>query len=122
MAPNLVEGLVCTRLPDGTPCTNVPCVVIEHSPTGYEWGYGGSGPADLALNVLVVLFMERGLTGRRKVTCWDKSRVPERAYNLHQQFKWDVIAKIPREGGTVSRATLDAWLDAHLAKKRDGTL
>ena len=23
-----------------------------HSPTGYEWGYGGSGPADLALSIL----------------------------------------------------------------------
>ena len=32
--------------------TNVPHLVVHHSPTGYEWGYGGSGPADLALNIL----------------------------------------------------------------------
>jgi len=25
---------------------------IRHSPTGYEWGYAGSGPADLALSIL----------------------------------------------------------------------
>ncbi|MBT9252140.1 MAG: hypothetical protein KM296_00220 [Brockia lithotrophica] len=26
--------------------------VERHSPTGFEWGYGGSGPADLALSIL----------------------------------------------------------------------
>lgn len=25
---------------------------IRHSPTGLEWGYSGSGPADLALSIL----------------------------------------------------------------------
>lgn len=27
--------------------------VVRHSPTGYTWGYAGSGPADLALSLLV---------------------------------------------------------------------
>ena len=26
--------------------------VVLHSPTGFGWGYGGSGPADLALSIL----------------------------------------------------------------------
>ncbi len=26
---------------------------VWHSPSGFEWGYGGSGPADLALNILL---------------------------------------------------------------------
>lgn len=26
--------------------------VVYHSPTGIEWGYGGSGPADMALTIL----------------------------------------------------------------------
>lgn len=25
---------------------------VKHSPTGFEWGYLGSGPADLALSIL----------------------------------------------------------------------
>jgi len=25
---------------------------VRHSPTGFEWGYLGSGPADLALSIL----------------------------------------------------------------------
>jgi hypothetical protein len=27
--------------------------VVKHSPTGFEWGYAGSGPHDLALNLLI---------------------------------------------------------------------
>src|SRR5512135_81505 len=26
--------------------------LVKHSPTGFSWGYGGSGPADLALSIL----------------------------------------------------------------------
>jgi hypothetical protein len=40
------------READGSLRANVPRTVIEHSPTGFECGYGGSGPADLALNIL----------------------------------------------------------------------
>lgn len=31
--------------------TNVQRLVYRHSPTGFNFGYGGSGPADLALNI-----------------------------------------------------------------------
>lgn len=27
--------------------------VVRHSPDGFAWGYGGSGPAELALNIIV---------------------------------------------------------------------
>lgn len=30
--------------------------VVRHSPTGFEWGYGGSGPSDLALSILTDVF------------------------------------------------------------------
>lgn len=33
---------------------NVPRSVYRHSPTGYNFGYGGSGPADLALNICLM--------------------------------------------------------------------
>ena len=41
-----------TRSNDDCRVTNVPWTVIQHSPDGFEWGYEGSGPADLALNIL----------------------------------------------------------------------
>ena len=49
--------------------------VWNHSPTGFEVGYGGSGPAQLAL----ALLLEAGLSD-------------ERAVHLHQRFKWDFLA------------------------------
>jgi hypothetical protein len=29
--------------------------LVDHSPTGFSWGYGGSGPAQLALAILADL-------------------------------------------------------------------
>ena len=48
--------------------------VYNHSPDGFNWGYGGSGPAQLALAIML------------KLT--DKS-------DGYQDFKWAVIAKLP---------------------------
>jgi hypothetical protein len=51
--------------------------VRSHSPTGFSWGYGGSGPAQLALAICI------DCVGRH------------RALEVYQAFKWDVIAKLP---------------------------
>lgn len=53
--------------------TNVQRSVYRHSPTGFNYGYGGSGPADLALNIL------------RMFT------TPEKADRMYQDFKWKFI-------------------------------
>jgi hypothetical protein len=52
----------------------------NHSPTGFEWGYGGSGPAQLALALLA-----------------DVLQNDARAAILHQRFKWKFIATIPQD-------------------------
>lgn len=49
--------------------------VNNHSPDGFNWGYGGSGPAQLALAIMLKL------TGK------------EEGY---QHFKWAVIAGLPQ--------------------------
>jgi hypothetical protein len=54
----------------------------NHSPTGLEWGYPGSGPAQLALALLA-----------------DALSDDETAVHLHQRFKWAVVAKLPQERG-----------------------
>ena len=50
--------------------------IVNHSPDGFNWGYGGSGPAQLALAILLELT--------------DK----DTALKNYQSFKWDVIAKL----------------------------
>jgi hypothetical protein len=51
----------------------------NHSPTGFEWGYAGSGPAQLALAILA-----------------DALNDDERALRLHQKFKFKVITMLDR--------------------------
>ena len=53
--------------------------VRNHSPSGFEWGYGGSGPAQLALAILLEEVDE------------------DCALNLYQDFKWVVIARLDGE-------------------------
>lgn len=50
----------------------------NHSPTGLNWGYGGSGPAQCALALLA-----------------DHLEDDREAVKLHQPFKWLVIIKLP---------------------------
>lgn len=59
----------------------------NHSPDGFAWGYGGSGPAQLALALCLRIFNH-------------KSK-PTPFYGLpfdYQALKWDIIARIPFEG------------------------
>lgn len=49
------DGLVFTPL---SPCLHVR----SHSPTGFEWGYCGSGPAQLALALCVDILGKAGKT------------------------------------------------------------
>jgi hypothetical protein len=47
----------------------------NHSPDGFNWGYGGSGPAQLALAIMLKL------TGKA---------------DGYQEFKWKYIANLPQ--------------------------
>lgn len=73
--------------------TNIPHILVRHSPTGLEWGYGGSGPADLALNILLKYGVAQ-----------------EWAERWHQDFKWKFVAGVPREGGVIVGADIRAWI------------
>jgi hypothetical protein len=46
----------------------------NHSPDGFNWGYGGSGPSQLALAVLLAVTGNPG---------------------HYQEFKWRIIAALP---------------------------
>jgi hypothetical protein len=52
--------------------------LINHSPDGFSWGYGGSGPSQLALAILLMMIDE------------------EDALRLYQDFKWKFIAGAPQ--------------------------
>lgn len=71
------RGLAVFR-PDGTPLP-MRLDLVNHSPTGFSCGYGGSGPAQLAFALLADIFDD------------------DYALEHYQEFKWNVIAKLPRD-------------------------
>ena len=107
----LIEGVSCWRAPDGTAKSSLPQRHVHYAPMGFDWGFGGSGPADLALNVLA-RFLPLAPEANSAVLR-DGSSVSEAAWALHQAFKYDLIATLPRAGGDISAKTIRAWITAH---------
>ncbi len=50
--------------------------LYNHSPDGFAWGYGGSGPAQLALALAADVLGDDA-----------------RAVRIHQALKWDLVAR-----------------------------
>ena len=73
--------------------------VREHSPTGFNWGYGGSGAAQLALAILLDVTNDNELT----------------ALTYYQAFKRDIVARWPiHSDWGITASTITYWLDAAL--------
>ncbi|MDD5368960.1 MAG: hypothetical protein PHQ40_07745 [Anaerolineaceae bacterium] len=78
--------------------------VILHSPTGFAWGYGGSGPADLALSILCDVLEEH--PKKKQLYGGDFQ-----ARDHYQQFKWEYIATWPFDGKwEIDSDTILCWL------------
>jgi len=65
----------------------------NHSPTGFEWGYAGSGPAQLALAIVA-----------------DHLGNDDQALNLYQRFKWTVVAELPHREWILTSEEIDQIL------------
>jgi len=81
------------------PITNIPfyskhAKLWSHSPNGFEWGYEGSGPAELARNIIFDACGD-----------WDKTQ------NHYQDFKREFIARIPFEGGKIEKKRVMDWIE-----------
>jgi hypothetical protein len=114
----LEKGIVLKR-DRGYACTNIPRLVTHHSPDGYEWGYGGSGPADLALNIAEMILIRIGYSGPRQ-KMW-RGECYEIADIIHQELKWEFIAAAPYDGGTIHIAQVERWVRGRLAQMQTAT-
>jgi len=107
----LENGLVLRR-DDGVVWTNCPHLVVHHSPSGFEYGYMGSGPADLALNVVEAILHRIGYAGER-MQCFDGACFSE-AWRLHQRFKQRFIAPLQQEEDyRIPYETMKGWILEH---------
>lgn len=80
--PIMVEGDFFTKTVrlNGVPLDHGESLkYCNHSPSGFSWGYGGSGPAQLALAILL------------------RIAPPPIALALYQAFKWEFVACWARE-------------------------
>lgn len=68
--------------------------LYNHSPTGFEWGYCGSGPAQLALAILA-----------------DHLDDDKQAFDFHHRFKWVVIVELPHRHWTLTSGEIDQVIE-----------
>lgn len=103
---------------------NIPWSCIIHSPCGWECGYGGSGPADFALNILNA-FLPPRLGPVRGWYPVELDKDPQRVYRgiashfavqHHQEFERDFIETMDRNGGTLPADVIRAWIQKRAYK------
>lgn len=85
------EGCCAVTVSDDTgKCALDPRFDLRrHSPTGFEWGYGGSGPAQLALALAVDVLGD-----------------DEVALDVYQRLKFRMVGRLPADGWTLTEAEL----------------
>jgi hypothetical protein len=70
--------------------------IRNHSLDGFNWGYGGSGPAQAALAILLKVLGDKWL-----------------ALELYQHFKWEYAGKWPVDGDFQELVDFDEFLARH---------
>ena len=88
------QGYAAIVTVDGRPL-NPRLDLWNHSPTGFEWGYGGSGPAQLALALLA-----------------DHLDDADEAVALHQYFKRAVVETLPPRHWKLTSREIDRAVSA----------
>ena len=92
--PGGLGDVVCRRGPEGAAhVEGVAHLWVWHSPAGFEWGYGGSGPADLALNILLAATGDHPFAGLH-----------------HQDFKRAKVEALPHGGGVIAAGDVLTWV------------
>lgn len=70
---------------------------FNHSPDGFEWGYGGSGPAQTALAILM------------------RYLPTDIAVRHHQEFKWAMVATLEQgKDFVLTENEVLAWIDLNV--------
>ena len=73
--------------------------VVNHSPDGFAWGYGGSGPAQLALAIVL-----------------EFSESSDIAQRCHQEFKWQNIAPLAMDKDFRLQVDVAHWVARWVAR------
>ena len=110
-------SVVVQNVVDDGPSGRRPLAHVSyHSPDGFEWGYAGSGPADLALALLADYFDEPPefvLAALRSI--WTPR---SKAAALHQSFKERFVATEHWDEWQLDSDAIEAWLQTPAIQTR----
>lgn len=111
-----VPNIIVMALDEGTKKARMlnPChsqAIKNHSPDGYNWGYGGSGPSQLALALLLDAI---GLTPIEQRP--SPETAPVLAERWYQVFKNDHVSQWGEDTWRISQAEIMGWLRATVAQ------
>ena len=85
---------------DGMPLSHAASLKLSnHSPDGFAWGYGGSGPSQLALALL------------------QEAVTDELAIRYYQDFKWAHIATLPHEDFEMKASEIYDWFVKNVSEE-----
>lgn len=93
------EVLIKEEYPNGASINHALEHVERHSPDGFQWGYAGSGPADLALAILT------DYCSRMRINSENIDLIE----GYYQKFKEDFIASSPDELNITSEQ-IEEWI------------
>jgi hypothetical protein len=81
---------------------------VCHSPTGFEWGYTGNGPAELARCILIDHIGSNDGEGHELLVSY-------------QAFRLAIVAKLPRTGvWSLTSEEIDGWAATQTPTRRLG--
>ncbi len=97
-------GTVVVRVDDADRVRPLPTRLDlrSHSPTGLEWGYSGSGPAQLALAILA------------------DAVGAEAAQGCYQRFKFQMVAGLDQDRWELTREAVLAWYHSYRTSHAEG--
>lgn len=76
--------------------------LLRKSPTGFEWGYGGSGPAQLSFAIL-----------------WSVYQDEDFCLSTYQEFKYHVISRLEKRAWTISESEVKSWMDRMIRSRHE---
>ena len=119
-SPPETVGVILQRS-DRETKTNIPSLIVYHSPAGFEWGYAGSGPADLALNIAEYVLRKENFEGSGLVESpQDGRKCFTESWLMHQELKARFIAGVPEHGGVYNYEQIRQWvLDQAYSDKQE---
>ena len=75
---------------------------VNHSPDGFNWGYGGSGPSQLAYAILRQFFTKDFTDEQSQIL----------TQRLYHRFKDDMISRLTADTWTITECDLLDWIRA----------